>query len=234
MTQLRPLFLVIDDEAAIRRAVRNLFSESARIIEAGSGTAGIDLAAAQHPDLVLLDLALPDVDGAAVCQELRRWMTAPIVVVSARHSEAEKVRLLDAGADDYITKPFDPAELRARVRAVLRRSTGVPGDSRIRVGEIAIDIAARQVTRGGVPVHLTPTEWDVLRELMSHAGRTLTHQQLFRAVWSGRVAGDAQQYLRVHVAALRRKLEIDSLRPRYIMTEPGVGYRFSGLDESPT
>lgn len=221
--------LVIDDEPQIRRVVRNAFKDNAaRVLEAATGAEGIDLAAAEHPDLIILDLGLPDVVGVDVCREIRKWSAAPILVLSARHSDEEKVTLLDAGADDYVTKPFSTLELQARARALLRRMAG-PGraeDSRVEIGDLVLDIDARSLTRAGETIHLTPIEWDLLRVLMTNAGRTLTHQHLFTQVWSGRKFGDAQQYLRVYVAHLRRKIEADTLRPRYILTEPGVGYRF--------
>ena len=221
--------LVIDDEPQIRRVVRNAFKDnSARVLEAATGAEGIDLAAAEHPDLVILDLGLPDVVGVDVCREIRKWSTAPILVLSARHSDEEKVTLLDAGADDYVTKPFSTLELQARARALLRRASSSrrSGDSRIEIGDLVLDTDARSLTRTGETIHLTPIEWDLIRVLMTNAGRTLTHQHLFTQVWSGRKFGDAQQYLRVYVAHLRRKIEADTLRPRYILTEPGVGYRF--------
>jgi two-component system KDP operon response regulator KdpE len=221
--------LVIDDEAPIRRVVRNALAATYRVVEAGTGREGIDLAAAERPVLVILDLGLPDLQGVEVCREIRHWSNVPILVLSARHTDEEKVRLLDAGADDYLTKPFNPAELQARVRALVRRAAGSAGDGEpiVVIGELQLDLVARTLTRQMERVHLTPIEWDLLRVLMTHAGRTLTHQQLFHEVWSGRQFGDAQQYLRVYVAHLRRKIEADSLRPRYIMTEPGVGYRFT-------
>jgi two-component system KDP operon response regulator KdpE len=162
-----------------------------------------------------------------VLAELRKWTGAPVIVLSAHDSESEKVRLLNEGADDFITKPFSPAELLARVRAQVRRArmADVPGgEGVVRVGDLAIDTAARTVRRNGEDVHLTPTEWELLRAFLRHAGKTLTHQQLFRSVW-GASSGDPQQYLRVYVASLRRKLEPDSVRPRLVLTEPGVGYR---------
>jgi len=223
----RGTLLVVDDEPQIRRVVRNtLGAEFARVIEASTGSAAIDLAAAERPDFVVLDVGLPDGSGIAVCRELRKWLDAPILVLSARHEDGEKVALLDAGADDYVTKPFSPDELKARVRAHLRRIRGADRgtDARVVRGDLVIDLDARVVRRGGADVHLTPREWDLLRALLSHAGRTLTHRQLFTAVW-GNGSGDAQQYLRVHVAALRRKLEPDPVHPHLIHTEPGVGYR---------
>ena len=226
---MSPSVLIVDDEPHIRRAVRNaLGGEFDRVLEAGTASDAVDLAAAQRPDVVILDLGLPDRPGLWVCTQLRKWSTAPIVVLSAQHSEAEKIRLLDEGADDYVTKPFHPGELVARVRAQVRRArlADVPGDEGVvRIGDLVIDTASRTVRRDGENVHLTPTEWDLLSAFIRHAGKTLTHQQLFRAVWAAS-SGDPQQYLRVYVANLRRKLEPDSVRPRLIVTEPGVGYRF--------
>ena len=221
--------LVIDDEVAIRRVVRNAFQDIARVLEAATGAEGVDLAAAERPALIVLDLGLPDTTGIEVCREIRKWSTVPILVLSARHADEEKVELLDAGADDYLTKPFSTLELQARVRALLRRAatTSGQGQARITIGALSLDLVARTFMRDGELVHLTPIEWELLRVLMTRAGRTLTHQQLFREVWAGRPFGDAQQYLRVYVAHLRRKIEADSLRPQYIFTEPGIGYRFA-------
>lgn len=225
--------LVIDDEPHIVRAVRNtLASEFARIIEADTARGGVDQAAAQRPDLVILDLGLPDKPGLWVCAELRKWTTAPIIVLSAHHSESEKVRLLDAGADDYITKPFSPRELQARVRAQLRRARlaeAPNGAGVVETRDLVINTAARTVQKAGEDVHLTPTEWELLRTFLRHRGKTLTHRQLFREVWATS-SGDPQQYLRVYVAQLRRKLEPDAVRPELIITEPGVGYRFEIVD----
>jgi two-component system KDP operon response regulator KdpE len=225
---LRATILIIDDEPQIRRVVRNALSADARVLEAATGQQGIDLAAAERPSLIVLDLGLPDVAGASVCREIRRWSTASIIVLSARHSDSEKVALLDAGADDYVTKPFSTGELQARVRAQLRRVQAAesPADAPLEIADLVIDTARRTVSRRGEPVHLTPTEWDLLRAFVKHANRTLTPQQIFREVW-GTATGDAQSYLRVHIANLRRKIEVDSLRPSLIVTEPGVGYRFN-------
>jgi len=220
--------LVVDDEPHIRRALRNILAgEFERVVEAATASEAVDLAAAHRPDLVVLDLALPDRPGQWVCAELRKWTTVPIIVLSALHSEAEKVRLLDEGADDYVTKPFSPSEVLARVRAHMRRArmTGVPGDEGVvRVADLSIDPGARTVRRAGQNVHLTPTEWALLRAFLRSPGRTLTHRQLFTAAWAAS-SGDPQQYLRVYVASLRRKLEPDPVRPTLIITEPGVGYR---------
>ena len=241
--------LIIDDEPQIRRLVRNALqadpvflraglddsepSPELRVLEAETGREGIDLAAAEDPALVVLDLGLPDMEGIAVCREIRRWSSAPILVLSARHADTEKVALLDAGADDYITKPFSSSELMARVRAQFRRARGTGGGSRtsggssviLSFGDITVDQQRRRVERSGKPMHLTPTEWSLLRAFIARPRQTLTHRQLFAAVW-GNASGDAQQYLRVYVGHLRRKIEEDPMRPKHIHTEPGVGYRF--------
>jgi two-component system KDP operon response regulator KdpE len=221
--------LVIEDEPQIRRAVRNALRETMeRIVEAATGAEGIDLAAVEHPELVVLDLGLPDMAGIDVCREIRRWATMPIVVLSARQAEAEKVLLLNAGADDYITKPFSILEFTARVHAQLRRARtpAVPADAVLVTPDgLTIDFTKRTVGRKGDVIRLTPLEWEILRALGHQPGRTLTHQQIFDAVW-GRAFGNPQQYLRVHITNLRRKIELDSSRPQLIVTEPGVGYRF--------
>ncbi|HEX5436592.1 MAG TPA: response regulator [Gemmatimonadaceae bacterium] len=220
---------MIEDETKIRAVVRDaLAGDVDHLTEAASGQAGVALAEAEHPDLVVLDLGLPDMEGVDVCRRVRQWSSAPIIVLSARHSEEEKVRLLDAGADDYVTKPFSVFEFRARVRAQLRRARMAPvpgGDHPLVLGDLTIDVARRTVLRDGEAMHLSPTEWALLQALVTNAGRTMTHQQLFRAVW-GPSSGDPQSYLRVYVAHLRRKIERDSYAPRYLLTEPGVGYRF--------
>jgi two-component system KDP operon response regulator KdpE len=224
-----PTVLVIDDETNIRSIVRAVVeSDGGTAYEAATAASGLALARSARPALVVLDLGLPDRDGIDVCREMREWSSAPILVLSAWHSDEEKVRLLDAGADDYLTKPFSTVELQARMRAQLRRARMGPvpgGDAPIVADGLTIDLASRTVARDGAPVHLTPTEWALLRVLVAHEGRTLTHHQLFDAVW-GRAHGDAQQYLRVYVAHLRRKIEADPLRPVRILTESGVGYRF--------
>jgi two-component system KDP operon response regulator KdpE len=223
--------LVIDDEPQIRRAVRNALAEEfADVLEADTANAGIDIAAARRPALIILDLALPDRRGLEVCREIRKWSAAPIIVLSARHAEAEKIALLDAGADDYVTKPFSPAELRARARAQLRRAAQAanPGGEPVQLDGLMIDLGARRIHRDGEEIHLTPTEWELLRVLVRNAGRTMTHARLFSSVWA-RSGGDPQQLLRVYVAQLRRKIERDPVRPRLIITEPGVGYRFADL-----
>jgi two-component system KDP operon response regulator KdpE len=221
--------LVVDDEPQIRRVVRNaVASEADGVLEASTGSEAIALAASEKPALIILDLGLPDMAGIDVCREIRSWSTAPIIVLSARHSENEKVALLDAGADDYITKPFNVPELQARVRAQLRRkrlSEIVGPSEKIDVAGVTIDLAKPSLRKDGAMVHLTKTEWAVLRTLVRHAGRTLTHRQIFHEVW-GNSYGDMQQHLRVHIRSLRRKIEEDPVRPQLIVTEPGVGYRF--------
>ena len=227
MTSVRSILLV-DDELPIRRALKNALQDVAEhVLEASTGTEAIDIAATQHPDLIILDLGLPDISGAEVCREIRRFATMPIVVLSARHDEHDKVELLSLCADDYVTKPFSTKELLARVKAQLRRAnaqTTLP-DGPIAVGDLSINIARRVLLRDGNAVRLTPIEWNILRALVLAAGRTLTHRQLFEAVW-GRQYGDPQQYLRVHITNLRRKIESQPAAPRFVITEPGVGYRF--------
>jgi two-component system KDP operon response regulator KdpE len=227
----KDLVLVVDDEPPIRRVVRNAVEPSiGSVIEAETGARGIDLAASERPQLVILDLGLPDMEGDAVCREIRSWSSAPIIVLSARQSPQEQAALLDAGADDYITKPFSTIELQARIRAALRRSKLPPSavaGAPVVIGAVKIDFAKPALWRSGDPVHLTKTEWQLLRALARHSGRTVTHRQLFADVW-GRSFGDAQQNLRVHIRSLRQKIEMDPVRPTIIVTEPGVGYRFEG------
>jgi two-component system KDP operon response regulator KdpE len=222
------LVLVIDDEPQIRLAVRDALRDvTARVDEAANGTAGVDAAANGRPDLVVLDLGLPDMAGDEVCRQIRRRSAVPIIVLSARHSENEKVDLFNAGADDYVTKPFSVLELAARARAHLRRTKSMnaaPSTTPISVGGLMVDTMTRRVTRDGTQIHLTPIEWLILATLLNSAGRTLTHQQIFDAVW-GREFGSPQQYLRVHITNLRRKIEVDPAAPQIIITEPGVGYR---------
>ena len=221
--------LIVDDEAKIRSALRQaLEREVGTILEASNGRDAIAMAEQKRPAVVIVDLGLPDMEGIDLCRIIREWSSVPILVLSARTDEHEKASLLEAGADDYITKPFSTVELRARVHAAVRRAqrTPVPGsEAPLVIGDLVIDTARRIVTSAGSDVHLTPTEWGLLRVLIANAGRPVTHARLFDAVW-GQAAGDAQLYLRVYVAHLRRKLEADSYRPRLILTEPGVGYRF--------
>jgi two-component system KDP operon response regulator KdpE len=230
----RDIVLIIDDEPKIRALLRDaLAADEVTVVEASTGAEGIGAALESRPQLILLDLGLPDMDGVDVCRAVREWSAAPIVVLSARHTEDEKTTLLDAGADDYVTKPFGVPELRARIRAQLRRARMRPvpgGDAPIRVDDLEIDLARKIVRRGATAVHLTPTEWELLHELVINDGRTLTHRQLFHKVW-GQSYGDPQGYLRVYIAHLRRKLEVDPYNPRLLLTDAGVGYRF---DSEPT
>jgi two-component system KDP operon response regulator KdpE len=223
--------LVIDDEVQIRRAIANaLRPMSDNVLEASTGAEGVALAATARPDLIVLDLGLPDMDGVSVCREIRRWSATPIIVLSARHGESEKVELLTAGADDYVTKPFSLVEFVARVQAHLRRSrtpTRVLSQP-IAFDGLTIDLVRREVRRDA-PIRLTRIEWLLLQTLVTHAGRTLTHQQLFDAVWA-KSFGNAQQYLRVHMTNLRRKIEREPASPKLIVTDPGVGYRFEGAE----
>ena len=220
--------LVIDDEMQIRRALSEALAPLCDVVvEAATGAAGIAHAAAASPDLIILDLGLPDMTGVSVCLEIRRWSTVPIVVLSARHAEQEKVELFSAGADDYVTKPFGLAELVARVQAQLRRARVAMHSSTtpFLYDGLSIDIAHREVRRDGTLIRLTRTEWQLLQTFVTHAGRTLTHQQIFDLVWA-KSFGNPQQYLRVHLTNLRRKIEREPAAPRLIITEPGVGYRF--------
>ena len=222
--------LVVDDEEQIRRAVSAALGPlSISMLEAATGADGLSLAAAHRPDLIVLDLGLPDLPGEAVCRALRQRTSSPIVVLSARHSEQEKVSLFTAGADDYVTKPFSLAEFVARVHAQLRRAQLTPQAvaSVIVCDGLTIDRERRELRRDGDWFRLTRIEWRLLETLVTHTGRTLTHQQLFDAVWA-KSFGHPQQYLRVHVTNLRRKIEREPESPRLIITEPGVGYRFEG------
>ena len=220
--------LVIEDEAPMRRFLRVALAASGyRCLEAGTGGQGIAEAEARSPDVVLLDLGLPDLDGLEVTRRLRAVSRAPIVVLSARGQERDKVDALDAGADDYLTKPFGVAELLARIRVALRHRElqGAPAAGEVvRFGAVGVDLAARRVTLENELLHLTPTEFRLLSILVRHAGRVVTHRQLLHEAW-GPAFGGQTQYLRVYVGQLRHKLEADPARPRHLLTEPGVGYR---------
>jgi len=220
--------LIIDDEPEIRHVVRSaLRSTVARVLDAADGRTGLDAVRTQAPDLIVLDLGLPDQSGLDLCRAIRAYSLAPIVVLTARHIESDKVALLNAGADDYVTKPFSTSEFTARVSAQIRRArTARPGTSGVVEADgVSIDFTSRHATRDGTPIRLTPIEWAILRALTADPGRVYTHQQLFDAVWA-REFGDARQYLRVHITNLRRKVERDPTHPHVIITEPGVGYRF--------
>ncbi|HEY9720689.1 MAG TPA: response regulator [Oscillatoriaceae cyanobacterium] len=227
MADYKPLILVIEDEAPIRRFLRaTLPVHDFRFLEAVTGADGLRLAAAQRPDVVILDLGLPDTDGLTIVGQLREWSEVPIVVLSAREREGDKIAALDAGADDYLTKPFGVGELLARLRVALRHGArrASPDTAAFESGDWRVDLAARRVFARGEEVHLTPTEYRLLVMLIRHAGKVVTHRQLMRELW-GTEQEDAQHTLRVHLSTLRRKLEIDPAHPRHLITEPGIGYR---------
>jgi two-component system, OmpR family, KDP operon response regulator KdpE len=220
--------LVIDDEPQIRRALRaGLERNDFTVALAASGEEGLDQAALHPPEIVILDLAMPGMDGFEVCRLLREWTNVPIIVLSVREGEADKIEALGLGADDYLTKPFSLGELMARMRAVRRRAGERAGaePASISIGDLSIDFARRRVTVGGREVHLTPIEYDLLRTMVLTAERVLTHRQLLTAVWGAEYAEDTHT-LRVHLANLRNKIEADPARPRYIQTEPRIGHRF--------
>ena len=219
-----PTVLVVDDELQIVRGLRVVLRTAGFEVHAAATKQGaLDALSVRPPDVMVLDLKLPDGTGVEVCEEVRRWSKLPIIVLSAVGDETEKVRALDAGADDYITKPFGADELTARLRALLRRASDSP-EPAIAFGDVTVDLGARTVTRDGEEVHLTPIEYDLLALLVKHRGKLMTHRQLLQEVWGPQYV-DETHYLRVHVAHVRAKLERDPSRPRYIITEPGVGYR---------
>jgi two-component system KDP operon response regulator KdpE len=222
-----PRVLVVDDEPQIVRGLRVVLRNAGfQVDSAGTKEEALDALSHRPPDAVLLDLVLPDGSGVDVCKQVREWSHVPIVVVSAVGDEREKVRALDAGADDYVTKPFGSQELAARLRAVLRRASDNGSEPAIEIGDLVIDVADRRVRRGDETIHLTPIEFDLLRVLAQNRGRLVTHRQLLQDVW-GPAYGEETHYLRVHVAHIRQKIELDPSRPRYVITEPGVGYRLA-------
>ena len=224
--QPRPRVLVVDDEQQILRALRVILREAGfEALPASTGEEALDLAALQHPDAGIIDLLLPDMDGVELCRRLREWTDIPLIVLSAVGDEDAKVRALAAGADDYVTKPFGPRELVARLQANLRRTAPGPEEALVSVDGLEVDLARRTVHVDGDEVHLTPTEFDLLRLLVRNRGRLMTHRDLLLAVW-GPGYGDDTQVLRAHIANLRRKIEPPEGR-RYIRTDPGVGYRFA-------
>jgi two-component system, OmpR family, KDP operon response regulator KdpE len=227
MSELGPTILVIEDEAAMRRFLRvSLESSGYRWVEATAGLEGLTQAASRNPELVLLDLGLPDMDGIEVTARLREWAKMPIIVISARGQEEDKVRALDAGADDYLTKPFGVNELLARIRVALRHAHGASGSSSpvLEIGGLKLDLDRREVFVDGKEVHLTPIEYKLLALLAKHAGKVLTHRQILKDVW-GPNQSEHTHYVRVHMAELRKKIEANAARPVYLATEPGVGYR---------
>lgn len=217
--------LVVDDEPQILRGLKIILRAAGYTVDtAETKAAALAALAARPPDALVLDLVLPDGEGVEVCREVRRFSSLPVLVLSAVGDEREKVRALDAGADDYITKPFGTDELLARLRAVLRRAADPSGDPIVRIGELSVDVLDRRVSRDGEEIHLTPLEFDILRVLAQHHGRLVTQRQLLQDVWGPEYALETH-YLRVHVAHIRAKLERDPSRPTYLITEPGVGYR---------
>jgi two-component system, OmpR family, KDP operon response regulator KdpE len=231
-----PTVLVIEDEATIRHFLRTtLASHGFQVVEAHTGQDGLAQAAARNPDIIVLDLGLPDLDGLEVTRKLREWTAAPIVVLSARNQEPDKVAALDLGADDYVTKPFGVSELLARMRVALRhaeRSHSDSGETVFTTGSLKVDLLKRQVFVGGKEIHLTAIEYKLLAALVRNAGKVLTHRQLLKEVW-GPLHTDEAHYVRVYMRQLRSKMEADPARPRYLVTEIGVGYRLRTDEEVP-
>lgn len=223
-----PLILIIDDEPQILRALRTiLLANHFRVQSAVNGEQGLALAAAQEPDIIILDLTLPDMDGTQVCEQIRAWSEVPIIVLSVRDSEKDKVSALDKGADDYLTKPFGIEELMARIRVALRHAQNSPGNKEtvLKVGSLTIDLARHIVTKEGAEVKLTATEFKLLTYLAAHPDRVLTHQAILNHVW-GTVEADHLEYLRVYIGQLRKKIEANPENPQLLITDSGVGYRF--------
>jgi two-component system KDP operon response regulator KdpE len=225
MTQIGLRVLIVDDERSIRRFLHaSLMSHGYILFEANNGQEALNAVVDNRPDLIILDLGLPDIDGVEVTSRLREWTQIPIIILSVREQESDKIAALNAGADDYLTKPFGIGELMARMRVVLRRSLQSTSEPLFEVGVLKVDLAKRLVTVAGKEVSLTPTEYDLLRTLILHAGKVLTHRQLIQYVWGNAYETEAH-LLRVNMSNLRRKIEPDPTRPRFILTEPGVGYR---------
>jgi two-component system KDP operon response regulator KdpE len=231
LSEPHPVVLVIEDEVQMRRFLRaSLGSNGYQVVEAETAADGLAQAASRNPDLVLLDLGLPDQDGLVVTERLREWAKMPIIVLSARGKEEDKIKALDVGADDYLTKPFGIGELLARIRVALRHSArSESGESQFAMGDVKVDLSRRQVVKGDQEVHLTPIEYKLLATLIKYEGRVITHRQLLREVW-GLNSSEQTQYLRVYMAQLRHKLEDSPSRPKFLTTEPGVGYRLRTRD----
>jgi len=225
-----PIVVLIEDERQIRRFLRaTLSGQGYRLFEAATGADGLVEVGSRQPDVIIIDLGLPDMDGVDVIRRLREWTAVPIIVLSARGQERDKVTALDAGADDYVSKPFGASELVARIRVALRHAAGASheaDEAAFKVGELQVDRLRRHVSLGGTEVRLTPTEYKLLTTLIRHAGKVVTHQQLLREVW-GPAHTDQAHYVRIYMAHLRHKLEAEPARPRYLLTEPGVGYRLA-------
>jgi two-component system KDP operon response regulator KdpE len=228
MTEIGLRVLVVDDERAIRRFLRAALNAQGYIVyESSSGEEALKAVIANRPDMIILDLGLPDLDGVEITRQLREWSSIPIIILSVREQENDKIAALDAGADDYLTKPFSVGELMARMRVALRRSTQSTSEPVFQIGELNVDLAQRQVTIAGQEVSLTPTEYDLLRILAQNAGKVITHRHLLRQVWGSAYETEAH-LLRVNISNLRRKIEPNPTRPYYVLTEPGVGYRLRG------
>jgi two-component system KDP operon response regulator KdpE len=220
--------LVVDDEAQIRRALAtNLRARGYDVDQAATGEQALALAADRHPDAVILDIGLPGVDGVEVVRGLRGWSTVPIIMLTVREHDTDKIEALDAGADDYVTKPFSMGELLARLRAALRRGTPQDEEAVVTTRDFAIDLTAKRVERDGAAVHLTPLEWGIVEVLVRHPGKLVSQRQLLQEVWGPQYERETN-YLRLYLAQIRRKLEPDPSQPRYFVTEPGMGYRFEG------
>ena len=229
MEEKKLRILVVDDERPIRRFLNASLSGAYTVMEAATGEEALAMAVTGHPDAILLDLGLPDMDGVDLTRRLREWTQIPIIVISVRDHEEDKITALDAGADDYLTKPFGVGELMARLRVILRRA--IPADSApvFRADHLTVDLTLREVNVDGRDVNLTPTEYDILRVLIQNAGKVLTHQQLIHLVWGNNYEADSH-LLRVNISNLRRKIEPDPSRPHFVMTEPGVGYRLKTFE----
>jgi len=228
MTDQGVRVLVVDDERSIRRFLKASLGSQFAIIEATTGEEALAAVVNSRPDVIILDLGLPDMDGVEVTRRLREWTQIPIIIVSVREQEKDKIAALDAGADDYLTKPFGVGELMARLRSALRRSAQAETEPTFKTGNLEVDLNQREVSVNGQPVTLTPTEYDLLRTFIKHAGKVLTHDQLLRAVW-GTAYESETHLLQVNISNLRRKIEPDPVRPSYLVTEPGVGYRLKIL-----
>ena len=225
MSETGQRILVVDDESPIRRYLRAALSaQGFSIFEAANGEEALNAVISDRPDIIILDLGLPDIDGIEVTRRLREWSQTPIIILSVREAEQDKIAALDAGADDYLTKPFGTGELMARMRVVMRRQSSKPEEPILQVDELRMDLSRRLVSIRGVDISLTPTEYDILRLLMQNAGKVITHHHLLRQVW-GNAYESEMHILRVNISNLRRKIELDPSRPHYILTEPGVGYR---------
>jgi len=228
MTEQGVRVLVVDDERSIRRFLRASLGSQFAIFEATTGEEALASVINDRPDVVILDLGLPDMDGVEVTRRLREWTQIPIIIVSVREQEKDKIAALDAGADDYLTKPFGVGELMARLRSALRRSSQAGTEPTFKTGNLVVDLNLREVSVNDEPISLTPTEYDLLRTFIKHAGKVLTHDQLLRAVW-GTAYESETHMLQVNISNLRRKIEPDPVRPVYLITEPGVGYRLKSI-----